>query len=150
MDIGGALARKWLEGGVNVWKEEVVTVTNLDGRHCRNRLEHGHKEDASHQSRKRNCKNKRNGESDNAAINANPRKSCCSITSQLMKQPVVANNGHTHKQGKIWHKFAQQTQIQLQITIQQQQLKSKSPLTGAVLPHLNLVPNNVLLSTFTR
>ena len=56
----------------------------------------------------------------------------CPISDDVMRDPVVCADGHTYDRANIeqWFKTGHNT----------------SPNTGAVLPHLNLVPNHALRS----
>jgi hypothetical protein len=49
-----------------------------------------------------------------------------------MRDPVVAADGHTYERGAIARWLS---------------TSDKSPLTGSILPHKNLVPNYMLLSS---
>jgi hypothetical protein len=49
-----------------------------------------------------------------------------------MREPVVAADGHTYERGAIARWLS---------------TSDKSPLTGSILPHKNLVPNYMLLSS---
>ena len=62
-----------------------------------------------------------------------PFMPCCPITGQPMKEPVVAADGHTYEKKAIskWYRTS-----------------NMSPLTGKELPHKELVPNYLLISTF--
>ena len=61
-----------------------------------------------------------------------PNMPCCPITGEPMDDPVVAADGHTYERTAIARWL---------------QSSDKSPLTGSVLPHKNLVPNYMLLSS---
>lgn len=61
-----------------------------------------------------------------------PGMPCCPITGEPMIDPVVAADGHTYERNAIARWL---------------QTSDKSPLTGSLLPHKNLVPNYVLLSS---
>jgi hypothetical protein len=61
-----------------------------------------------------------------------PNMPSCPITQEPMRDPVVAADGHTYERSAI---------------VRWLQTSDKSPLTGSVLPHKNLVPNYMLLSS---
>jgi U-box domain/C2 domain len=61
-----------------------------------------------------------------------PGMPCCPIAGEPMVDPVVAADGHTYERNAIARWL---------------QTSDKSPLTGSLLPHKNLVPNYVLLSS---
>jgi U-box domain len=61
-----------------------------------------------------------------------PNMPSCPITQEPMRDPVVAADGHTYERSAI---------------VRWLQSSDKSPLTGSVLPHKNLVPNYMLLSS---
>ena len=61
-----------------------------------------------------------------------PNMPSCPITGEPMEHPVVAADGHTYERAAIARWL---------------QASDKSPLTGSVLPHKELVPNYGLLST---
>lgn len=61
-----------------------------------------------------------------------PNMPSCPITQEPMRDPVVAADGHTYERNAI---------------VRWLQSSDKSPLTGSVLPHKNLVPNYMLLSS---
>ena len=61
-----------------------------------------------------------------------PGMPCCTITGEPMIDPVVAADGHTYERNAIARWL---------------QTSDKSPLTGSLLPHKNLVPNYVLVSS---
>jgi len=58
---------------------------------------------------------------------------CCPISGQPMKEPVVAADGHTYEKKAI-ARWLRKSDI--------------SPLTGQQLPHKELVPNYLLISSF--
>ena len=61
-----------------------------------------------------------------------PNMPLCPISQEPMKDPVVAADGHTYERAAIarWLRTS-----------------DKSPLTGAVMPHKELVPNYMLMSS---
>eukprot|EP00977_Amphora_coffeiformis_P004964 scaffold1058_cov163-Amphora_coffeaeformis.AAC.4 len=61
-----------------------------------------------------------------------PNMPVCPISQEPMKDPVVAADGHTYERSAIARWLA---------------TSDKSPLTGAILPHKELVPNYMLLSS---
>lgn len=61
-----------------------------------------------------------------------PNMPACPITGEPMRDPVVAADGHTYERSAIARWLMQ---------------SDKSPLTGSVLPHKDLVPNYMLLSS---
>jgi len=64
-----------------------------------------------------------------------PGMPSCLITGQPMREPVVAGDGHTYERNAIT-RWLQQSDI--------------SPLTGAKLPHKELVPNYLLISALSN
>ena len=62
-----------------------------------------------------------------------PTMPCCPISGMPMKEPVVAADGHTYEKKAISRWF---------------RTSNKSPLTGQELPHTELIPNYLLISTF--
>jgi hypothetical protein len=61
-----------------------------------------------------------------------PGMPCCPITGEPMLDPVVAADGHTYERAAIARWL---------------QTSDKSPLTGGILAHKELVPNYMLLSS---
>lgn len=61
-----------------------------------------------------------------------PNMPSCPITQEPMRDPVVAADGHTYERSAI---------------VRWLQTSDKSPLTGSILPHKNLVSNYMLLSS---
>ena len=62
-----------------------------------------------------------------------PKSFCCSLTLELMRDPVSTADGHTYERAAIARWFAQG--------------KTTSPNTGAALKHQNLIPNIALRQT---
>jgi hypothetical protein len=61
-----------------------------------------------------------------------PNMPACPITGEPMIEPVVAADGHTYERAAIARWLSE---------------SDKSPLTGSVLAHKELVPNYMLLSS---
>ena len=68
-----------------------------------------------------------------AADVALPKSFCCSLTLDLMRDPVSTADGHTYERAAITRWFADG--------------KTTSPNTGAALKHKNLIPNIALRQT---
>ena len=62
-----------------------------------------------------------------------PKSFCCSITMELMRDPVSTADGHTYERAAIARWFADGN--------------ATSPNTGAALEHCNLIPNIALRQT---
>jgi len=58
-----------------------------------------------------------------------PDALCCPISMEIMRDPVIAADGHTYERADIELWFAN---------------NNTSPKTGAVLPHVSLIPNHAL------
>ena len=56
-----------------------------------------------------------------------PDALCCPISMEIMRDPVMAADGHTYERAEITAWFAN---------------NRTSPKTGAVLPHGSLIPNH--------
>ena len=56
-----------------------------------------------------------------------PDALCCPISMEIMRDPVIAADGHTYERAEIEAWFAN---------------NRTSPKTGAVLPHGSLIPNH--------
>lgn len=131
---------RWFKGGVDTIIQDVQDITNLDGRYnvgCVNQhldLDNPSSSSCSHMGD--------NNEDSGAAIvraslqqkeaEALPNMPSCPITGFPMVDPVVAADGHTYERSAItrWLKTS-----------------NKSPMTGSVLFHKELVSNYGLLSS---
>lgn len=129
MGGGADTLGRWWEAGVEGMVEDVVDGINLDGRHSRlpgvgEEGEDGDADDADAEVRGQEPV-RDEGE-------APPGMPCCPITGLAMVQPVVAADGHTYERRAIARWL---------------QTSNRSPLTGEVMVHSELVPNYLLLSS---
>jgi len=120
------LLGRWLANGVDVAVEDVVDGLNLDGRYSHLSSD---EEESSFSAQ--------NDEYDVMAIpqkveekRALPGMPCCPITGVPMVDPVVAADGHTYERKAIQRWM---------------QTSNKSPLTGEVFAHSQLVANYMLI-----
>jgi len=128
---GMGLLGRWWQGGVDTAMGDIMHATNWDGRHDPE-LEEGSESDDEEMDRKPASKPmlvQGDGEDD---IEPLPGMPCCPITGQPMRYPVVAGDGHTYERSAIARWL---------------QNSDKSPLTGSLLPHKELVPNYGLISS---
>ncbi|CAB9507404.1 U-box domain-containing protein [Seminavis robusta] len=150
---GGAhLINRWLEHGLDTAVEDVAFATNWDGRFnpggegSMANLELSNNNDTANEtagntSPAENTFSPETGATaayaptpsanshDKAAL---PNMPCCPITGEPMIDPVVAGDGHTYERAAIERWL---------------QTSDKSPLTGSILLHKQLVPNYGLLSS---
>ena len=161
---GGSLFQRWIREGVNtVVQDIIVHATNLDGRNdpsAEERLAEDSNDEfyeareveddpqQHHDSSRRTSEsttgstqsldaklNSAEQSSASTAATALPNMPCCPITGEPMSDPVVAADGHTYERFAIarWLKTS-----------------DKSPLTGSLLPHKNLVTNYMLMSSLQQ
>lgn len=135
------LLGRWWENGLDGMIEDVVDGINLDGRHSHfsdndEEVDDGvaNEDTQDVQNPLMVAKNVINltetvGNDERTAL---PGMPCCPITGVPMIEPVVAADGHTYER----HAIARWLQT-----------SSRSPLTGEVLAHRELVPNYLLLSS---
>jgi hypothetical protein len=130
----GSLLDRWWKGGVSTAVGDLQYATNWDGR-----FNEAINLDTDAPTRASSVSTTPVASSPAAASRvpdddtvALPGMPCCPIAGEPMIDPVVAADGHTYERNAIARWL---------------QTSDKSPLTGAVLPHKNLVPNYVLLSS---
>lgn len=128
---------RWFRGGVDMVIRDLQDVTNLDGRHNVDSVgQHLDLESPTSSSDSLADENTQNEVSSPFALppeaKALPNMPACPITGFPMVDPVVAADGHTYERSAIsrWLKTS-----------------NKSPMTGSVLFHKELVPNYGLLSS---
>jgi len=160
------LLGRWLEGGIDTAVKDVAFSVNWDGRfNPSNPLERrGNNTQSSPSSSSSSSDAALENASDYNEISANetdseettqidsnpliiptesssssdtskyilPNMPSCPITGEPMFEPVVAADGHTYERAAIARWL---------------QTSDKSPLTGSILPHKELVPNYGLLSS---
>jgi hypothetical protein len=136
---GASLLERWLKGGVETVAHDVVFATNWDGRFSNTP---GGPAGSAQQAqtpasvapsdRVGRLKVPDDEDDDEDQGDALPGMPCCPITGEPMINPVVAADGHTYERSAIARWL---------------QTSDKSPLTGAVLAHKDLVPNYMLLSS---
>lgn len=136
---GASLLERWLKGGVETAASDLVFATNWDGRFSNNTVTGGNvgsnvaHSPASVASAERIGRLKvPEDEDEEDEGDALPGMPCCPITGEPMINPVVAADGHTYERSAIARWL---------------QTSDKSPLTGAVLVHKDLVPNYMLVSS---
>eukprot|EP00536_Pseudo-nitzschia_multiseries_P012844 jgi/Psemu1/320337/estExt_fgenesh1_pm.C_5120001 len=141
---GGAFVfDRWFKGGVETIIQDLQDVTNLDGRH--NRETPGQTLDIESTSSSSSLEGDSNADIDAEGTSpdafeeeeeeigqALPNMPPCPITGEPMIDPVVAADGHTYERRAIARWLT---------------TSDKSPLTGSVLVHKELVPNYGLLSS---
>lgn len=129
--VGGGvhMLGRWLSNGVEFAVEDVVDGFNLDGRYSH--LSDDEEDVESSQSDSgydaKSLPQKTDTDEEKKAL---PGMPCCPITGVPMIDPVVASDGHTYERNAIsrW-----------------MQTSNKSPLTGEVLAHSQLVSNYMLI-----
>ncbi|GKY95070.1 hypothetical protein MPSEU_000471200 [Mayamaea pseudoterrestris] len=140
----GSLWSRWKEGGLTQAVEDMAHVTNWDGRFNPSTADHLSDSFNNDEGRDSDDADQDSDpladpdslyysdDSDSPQGQALPNMPSCPITQQPMRDPVVAADGHTYERTAIvrWLKTS-----------------DKSPLTGSLLPHKNLVPNYMLLSS---
>lgn len=129
---GVGLLARWWQGGLDTVVGDIVHVTNWDGRHDPELDDESDSDDDEEVDRKPASKPTAVQEEDDDDIEALPGMPCCPITGEPMRNPVVAGDGHTYERAAIARWL---------------QASDKSPLTGSLLPHKELVPNYVLMSS---
>lgn len=133
------LLGRWWESGLDGMIEDVVDGINLDGRHSQfledeevgDEFANSVHEVQNPEMVTKNTINPTEKVS-NDERTALPGMPCCPITGVPMIEPVVAADGHTYER----HAIARWLQT-----------SSRSPLTGEILAHRELVPNYLLLSS---
>jgi len=145
---GVSLLSRWLEGGVETVVGDLTAATNWDGRFNPTAEESLSETPLEDEEPPESSSTAANLDEDTLPLSETleeseqrhrrataellPNMPCCPITRDPMRDPVVAADGHTYERSAIvrWLKNS-----------------DKSPLTGSVLPHKNLVPNYMLLSS---
>lgn len=139
---GASLLTRWLQGGLGTVVQDVAYATNWNGElnpDAETSLSTGALDDedtsespASVDQRVSNSTSGTDSPDSLRLPEPLPNMPSCPITQEPMREPVVAADGHTYERAAIvrWFKTS-----------------DKSPLTGSVLPHKNLVPNYMLLSS---
>ena len=152
---GLGLFNRWLSGGMETVIADVTNVTNWDGRHNPNLVEgldlpnlrSSDLEDDDGEGVNNNYATRMDDYNDDMdsklpAVSqvalpslepeALPNMPACPITGFPMIDPVVAADGHTYERSAIARWLT---------------TSNKSPMTGSVLPHKNLVTNYGLMSS---
>jgi hypothetical protein len=132
---GASLLDRWLKGGVEIAAQDIVYATNFDGRFNSNSVEREAPAETSvsvpnHSERAGRLKVP--DDEEEGTREPLPGMPCCPITGFPMLDPVVAADGHTYERGAIARWL---------------QTSDKSPLTGGILAHKELVTNYMLLSS---
>mmetsp|Transcript_18584 Transcript_18584/g.28092 ORF Transcript_18584/g.28092 Transcript_18584/m.28092 type:complete len:388 (+) Transcript_18584:551-1714(+) len=129
----GSIAGRWLEGGIDIVKQDLQYATNWDGRFNEtvelNAADSPEIAVSSDVAEMPHSYDVTCDDDDNDALPGMPE---CPITGQPMKEPVVAADGHTYERRAIARWL---------------ETSDKSPLTGATLFHKNLVTNYVLMTS---
>jgi hypothetical protein len=138
---GASLLSRWMKGGVDTAVGDIMFATNWDGRFNQEEQESqespalipsesGDEEGGDQAPSSRAVFD--TWDDDEEQGEAIPGMPCCPITGESMRDPVVAADGHTYERRAIarWLRTS-----------------DKSPLTGNVLPHKELVTNYGLLSS---
>lgn len=141
---GMSLLGRWYRGGVDTVVQDLAYATNWDGRFNPDAETSLSTNDdpssptgaaptaSSLSSRTPELNDNDDDDSREDSKPALPNMPSCPITQEPMRDPVVAADGHTYERSAI---------------VRWLQTSDKSPLTGSVLPHKNLVPNYMLLSS---
>lgn len=136
---GLALLGRWFEGGVGTVIDDVLYASNWNGQHSNGgRTESdddwrcSDDEEKSFLEGHLGTKEDLEGPEDLWEQESLPGMPCCPITGQSMRDPVVAADGHTYEKMAI---------------LRWLETSDKSPLTGEVMPHKEVVTNYLLLSS---
>ena len=144
---GASLLGRWWNGGLDTAVNDLSYATNWDGRFNQSVLgETPSIDDSDDESSNNDSPSTVPAaaaaravmsppHSPVAARAALPGMPSCPITGEPMVEPVVAADGHTYERAAIARWLRE---------------SDKSPLTGSILPHKELVPNYVLLSSLER
>jgi len=150
LQMGLSLLNRWVDGGIQTTASDLTFATNWDGRHNPSATaslattsldDDDESEDHNNEHATRLAavvSPKDHPELSDAtrlrldAAPALPNMPACPITGEPMRDPVVAADGHTYERSAIARWLLQ---------------SDKSPLTGSVLSHKDLVPNYMLLSS---
>jgi len=141
---GVSLLGRWFEGGVGTVVGDVVNATNWDGRHTPHVLQqrdsqpddsnNDSSDDESFIMGSKGSKLDVEGPEEISQREALPGMPQCPITGQPMRDPVVAGDGHTYERSAI---------------LRWMHTSDISPMTRATLPHKDLVPNYLLISSIS-
>jgi len=152
---GVGLFHRWFTGGVETMVADVANVINWDGRHNpdvaedldlpnfqassqegddedgprRNRIDEQRMLDSKPPAIRKLALSSTNDDEEPEAL---PNMPACPITGFPMVDPVVAADGHTYERSAIARWLT---------------TSNKSPMTGSILPHKELVTNYGLLSS---
>lgn len=135
---GASLLARWWENGIETTAHDLNFATNWDGRHNPNTTDSLATLDASDDETESSPNPYATLDvaesivASHLVLEALPNMPPCPITGEPMRDPVVAADGHTYERAAIARWLAE---------------SNKSPLTGAVLSHKDLVPNYMLLSS---
>jgi hypothetical protein len=145
LDVGADVVRgargllqRWWEGGLETTVRDLTVATNWDGQHgIRNTTADSLDTTASLDEMPSPPVALPSESTDSSEVFADkgsalPNMPPCPITGEPMIDPVVAADGHTYERSAIARWLS---------------TSNKSPLTGSVLPHKDLVPNYMLLSS---
>jgi len=142
---GVGLLNRWLEGGVDTAMKDVVFATNWDGQHNPLETEENGEEDLEAEEDQQDdespspiedegrCEANSDSE-DQEEKEALAGMPCCPITGEPMRNPVVAADGHTYERKAIKRWLRE---------------SNRSPMTGATMPHKEVVTNYMLLSSLS-
>lgn len=137
---GASVLGRWCQNGLGTAVEDIVVATNWDGRFNPQLVLHEDDDEADDDKAGDETDTAKVPSKGSAAAHASssataevlPNMPACPITGEPMRDPVVAADGHTYERTAIARWL---------------QTSDKSPLTGSVLAHKNLVPNYMLLSS---
>jgi hypothetical protein len=132
--LGGmSLAGRWINGGMSLAVDDIVSTLNLDGQH--NPRSETNEETSHNIQGEDSCFDEGEGDDDVSSSSIASGMPLCPISGQQMRDPVVAADGHTYDRSSI-SRWLQTSDI--------------SPLTGTVMAHKTLVPNYLLISSLQR
>lgn len=140
------LLNRWIGGGVSTVVNDIIHATNADGMHSV--VKNDHEEESNSQNESLESDGEESEEDTFKTVGTKedlegptnddkkqPIPVDCPITGQPMFDPVVAGDGQTYER----------------YAIEKWLLTSdKSPLTGQVMPHKELVPNYLLISMLKK
>lgn len=136
---GQGLLARWFQGGLGTAVADVRHATNWDGEASPTAEEslelHAPplaQDETTEQAAVLSVEEEDNDSDQETNKSILPNMPVCPISQQPMHDPVVAADGHTYERSAIARWLA---------------TSDKSPLTGAVLAHKELVPNYMLLSS---
>jgi len=131
---GMGLLGRWFNEGLDTAVGDIVSTTNWDGRHQVEQESAATDRDGDDNMERKPAAQPKSDASEGASSGgkALPGMPSCPITGFAMMDPVVAADGHTYERSAIARWL---------------QTSDKSPLTGEVLVHKELVPNYMLLSS---